>query len=111
MPLDTPAKRTAERILLLTESLRDAVKNDNSDEFGGLFNSRQEAIDQLATMEIDSAARALLERVTESENGLMSQLHKTQAGATRELIQMFAGSRNVQAYKSSPDAAVFQRTG
>ena len=111
MLLDTPAKRTAERLLLLTESLRDALAHDRTEEFGGLFKSRQETIDQLGTMDVDSSARAMLERAKTSDAELMKQLQRTQATATRELIQMFAGSRNVQAYRSKSELASFQRTG
>lgn len=111
MLLDTHAKRTAEKVLLLTEALRQALVNDRADEFSGLFKSRQDAIDQLETMDIDSGARALLERATESEAELMKQLQRTQASATRELIHMFAGTRNVKAYKNKSEPVGLQLTG
>ena len=62
-------------------------------------------------MEIDSGARAMLERVAVSEAELMKQFQKNQATTTRGLIDMFSGSRNVQVYKNKTGQAGFQRTG
>ncbi len=111
MPLDTRARATVERLLLMTEALSDAVLNDRLDELPGLFDSRQGVLDQLGTMEIDSAAIAILKSVAAAERDLIALIQRTQGAATQDMAQLFAGMRQVRAYRNAPSHKGLQRTG
>ena len=110
MPIETSAKASAERLLLLTETLIDAVAADRPDELNGLLQSRQEVIEQLATMVVDAGAAAVLELATKAERRLLTEMHRSQAAVTGALIETYAGERNVRAYRSGTTSA-FQRIG
>ena len=110
MLLETSAKAAAERLLLLTEALIDAVAADRPDELNGLLQSRQQVIEQLATMDIDPAAAGVMELATKAERRLMAEMHRSQAAVTSELIGTYTGQRNVRAYRGAATSA-FQRTG
>jgi len=78
VPTKTSAKACAERLLLLTETLIDAVAADSPDELNGLFQTRQEVIEQLATMDLDPGAEAVLELATKAERRLLTEMHRSQ---------------------------------
>jgi hypothetical protein len=111
VPLETRARIAAERLLLLTEAVGEAVLNDRLDEIPGLLASRQSSLDQLATMKLDAAALAVLERVREAERDLESLIGRSQGTLTRELTDMFSGSRQVKAYRQAVPSRHLQRTG
>lgn len=110
MLLETTAKATAERLLLLTDALVATVVGDSPGEMDGLLQSRQAVIDQLAAMDVDSAAAAVLELVAKSEGRLMAEMQRAQASVTSALIGTYSGRRNVRAYRGA-STSVFQRTG
>ena len=107
---ETTAKATAERLHLLTNALIAAVVGDRPEEMDGLLNSRQTVIDQLATMDADPAAAAVMKLVAKSERKLMTEMQRSQASVKGALIGTFSGQRNVRAYRVS-STSVFQRTG
>ena len=110
MLLETSAKASAERLLLLTEALIDALAGDRPDELNGLLDSRQKVIGQLATMDIDSAAAAVLKLATKAERRLLAEMRRSQAAVTSSLIETYAGERNVRAFRGAGTSA-FRRTG
>ena len=110
MPPETSAKASAERLLLLTEALIEAVTADRPDELNGLLDSRQTVIEQLATMDVDSAAAAVLKLATKAERRLLAEMRRSQAAVTNSLIESYARRRNVRAYRGAGTSA-FQRTG
>ncbi len=111
MPLDTRAKIAAERLLLMTEALSDAVLHDRTDELQGLIASRQAVLDQLGTMRIDAPAIAILESVATAERNLISLIQRTQGVATQDMAKLFSGMRQVRAYRNAPSHSGMQRTG
>lgn len=111
MPLETRAKLAAEKLLLLTESLNDAVLNARSEEIDGILTSRQLVLDQLGTMDIDSAAAALLSRVQDSELDLITLLRRSQSETTAELASLLSGSQKARVYKSPPKQGRLLQTG
>ncbi len=111
MPLETRARVTAERLLLMTEALSDAVLNDRLDELPGLIASRQSVLDQLSTMTLDAPTIAILERVIVAERDLLSMVQRSQGMATQEMAQLFSGMRQVRAYRNAPAPTSLQRTG
>jgi hypothetical protein len=111
MPLETRAKVAAERLLLMTEALADAVLNDRTDEFQGLLTSRQAVLDQLGTMSLDAPSMAILASVATAERNLISLIQRTQGAATQDLAKLFSGMRQVRAYRNAPSTSGMQRTG
>lgn len=111
MQLETRARVAAERLLLLTEAVADAVLNDSLEELPGLLDSRQSILDQLDTMSLDAAAIAILERVTCSERDLITMVQRSKGVATQEMAQLFSGMRQVRAYRNSSIGQGLQRTG
>ncbi|MFW5697709.1 MAG: hypothetical protein ACOCX1_04030 [Fimbriimonadaceae bacterium] len=67
MPLETRASVTAQRLLLLTLSLEEALKSENLEEVESLLADRQNTLYTLSTQMLDSAAMAILEKVQEAE--------------------------------------------
>ncbi len=108
---ETRAKLTAERLLLLTESLGEALVAERYDEVPGLIASRQSALDQLGTMKIDAMARAILERVTKVESDLVTLMRRTQSEDMNELARHFQGAQQVKAYRNPHDPRRLLRTG
>lgn len=106
VPLETSAKASAERLLLLTEAMIDAVARDRPDELNGLLDSRQKVIDQLATMDIDSVAAAVLELATKAERRLLAEMRRSQAAVTRSLIETYARERKVRALPRRRDVGL-----
>ena len=111
MPLETPAKNAAERLLLLTETLNEAVLNERLEEIDGILASRQAVIDQIETLNIDSIAAAILAKVGEAEEDLIALMVRTQGEATTELVRLFSGSQQTKAYKRPPTRGRLLRTG
>lgn len=99
MLLETTARKVAERILLLTMSLQEAVRNGETEQLTGLLNSRAEALRDLETMDIDSGAAAILQKVRSEEAELMKELKRGQAGLTNELIRSFTDTKSAQVYR------------
>jgi hypothetical protein len=111
VPLDTRAKTTAERLLILTESLADSILSDRVEETSELIVARQATLDQLGTMELDAAAMAILERVVVSERDLISLVQRTQGVATQDMVQLYAGMKQVRAYQRPQPSPGLSRTG
>jgi hypothetical protein len=112
VPLETRARFAAERLLVLTEALADAIVSDRADEVPALMASRQSVLDQLATMDIDAAARAVLERVWKSDAELTALTRRAQGQFVAELATLVTGTRSVQAYRSGDfRRPTLQRTG
>ena len=99
MPLETTVRRVAERVLLLTMSLQEVASNGETDQLAELFNSRAEALHDLETMDIDSGAAAILDKVRSEELVLMRCLRQGQAELTNELIRSFSDTRSAQVYR------------
>lgn len=111
MQLETRARSAAEKLLLLTEALSEALMNDRFEEVAGLISSRQDVLDQLGTMKIDAMAGAVLERVAKVEADLVSLMRRTQTDATNELAKHFQGTKQVKAYRGAHDPRRLLRTG
>lgn len=111
MPLDTPARIAAERLFILTEAVSDAVVNGRMDEVPALLASRQTELDRLGALEVDSLARAMLERVAASERDLISMLNRSKTDLSTELAQLFSGMRQVRAYRTQSQGNTLQRAG
>lgn len=107
---ESKSRLVAERLLLLTEALFDAVANDRLDEIGGILHSRQSAISELSMLPLDSLSIALLEKVQESEEAVLSVMERTSAATSHELVTMFSSSRQVRAYRA-PQQKGFARAG
>jgi ribosomal protein S6 len=110
MPLETRAKVAAERLLLLTEAINEAMLNDRVDEIDGLLQSRQAVVDQIGTMDIDAVASAILAKVATAEADLVAMMLRTQGEATKELARQFSGNKSVKAYQGSTPKRLL-RTG
>ena len=82
-------------------SLQEEVRNGETEQLNELLNSRAEALRDLETMDIDSGAAAILEKVRSEEAVLMKQLQRGQAGLTNELIRSFTDTRSAQVYRRS----------
>ena len=95
---ESRARSVAERLLLLTEALFDAVANDRLDEIGGILQSRQAVITELNALQLDSLAFAVLAKVSESEQAVFAVMERTSAAATQEMVQMFSSAKSVRAY-------------
>jgi hypothetical protein len=67
MPLETHASVTAQRLLLLTLSLEEALKSQDLEEVESLLADRQSTLNTLSTQVLDAAAMAILEKVQEAE--------------------------------------------
>ena len=106
MLLETTVRKVAERILLLTMSLQEAVRNGETEQLNELLSSRAEALRDLETMDIDSAASAILERVRSEETVLMKLLQQGQAGLTNELIRSFTDTRSAQVYRRGAGSGI-----
>jgi hypothetical protein len=111
VPLETRARVCAERLLIVTEALADAVLKERYDEVTGLLASRQSMLDEIATMALDSPSLAILERVRESEEDLFAMLGRTQGALSGELTALHSGTRLVRAYRPTGPRAGLQRTG
>ncbi len=111
MPLETRAKVAAERLLLMTEALSDAILNDRTDELQGLIDGRQAILDSLGTMKLDAPAVAVLECVATAERNLISLIQRTQGATTQDMAKLFSGMRQVRAYRNGPSHSGMQRTG
>ena len=99
MLLETAVRKVAERVLLLTLSLQEEVRNGETEQLNELLNSRAEALRELEAMDIDSGAAAILEKVRSEETLLMKLLQQGQAGLTNELIRSFTDTKSAQAYR------------
>ena len=106
MLLETTARKVAERILLLTMSLQEAVRDGETEQLSELLSSRAEALRDLEAMDIDSAASAILERVRSEETVLMKLLQQGQAGLTNELIRSFTDTRSAQVYRRGAGSGI-----
>ena len=111
MPLDTPARNAAERLLILTEALSEAVLNDRFEELAELIRARQVVLDQLGSMKIDATAIAVLEHVVVSERDLISLVQRSSGEAVQQMAALFAGMKQVRAYRSPTAPKGLLRTG
>ncbi|HXH59826.1 MAG TPA: hypothetical protein VNI20_00555 [Fimbriimonadaceae bacterium] len=98
MPLESKARIAAERLLILTEALSDAVLNERYEDIRSLLESRQNAIDQMTTLTIDAPAQAVLQQVKKAEADLTALMVRSRESATQELVQLFSGARQIRAY-------------
>lgn len=108
LPPETRASHIAEKLLLLTEALFDAVANDRLDEMSGILQSRQSVLNELEQIQLDVPAFAVLQRVAESEEAVLAVMERTSASTTQEMVLMFSGAKNLRAY-SLPSQAHFNR--
>lgn len=111
MPLETPARVAAEKLLIITEAMGEAVVNDRFEELSGLLASRQTVLDQLGTMNLDAPAIAVLERVAVSERNLISLIQRTQGEATQDLVKLYSGMKQVRSYRNAAQSNGLLRTG
>ena len=111
MPLETRAKVTAERLLLMTEALIDAVVNERTEELQGMIDARRREVGHLSTMDLDAPTLAILRRVQVAEEELISLMVRTQGSTLTDLANLFSGSKQVKAYKTTSQPRSMQRTG
>ena len=106
MLLETTVRKVAERILLLTMSLQDAVRNGETEQLNELLNSRADALRDLEAMDIDSGAEAILEKVRSEETVLMKLLQQGQAGLTNDLIRSFTDTKSARVYRQGAGSGI-----
>jgi hypothetical protein len=111
MPLETRAKVTAERLLLMTEALIDAVVNERTEDLQGMIDARRREVAHLSTMDLDAPCLAILRRVQQAEEELLSLMLRTQGSTLTDLANLFSGSKQVKAYKPPSHRRSMQRTG
>lgn len=111
MPLETRARVAAERLLLMTESLIDAVVNERTDELPGMIDARKREVGHLSTMDLDAPTLAILKRVQAAEEELISLMVRTQGSTLTDLAGLFSGNKQVKAYRPSSQSRSMQRTG
>ena len=97
--------------MILTESLADSILNDRAEETSELIIARQATLDQLGTMTLDAGAMAILKRVIASERDLISLVQRTQGVAMQDMVQLYAGMKQVRAYKRPQSSSGLMRTG
>lgn len=91
----------AQRYLLLTQNLIEAVKTETSGTLNALFDARDETLDQLDTVTLDDAARSVLREALEKELELQAALGGEMTELRGVLTARFQEKRGVHGYRSA----------
>ena len=88
----------AQRLLLTTLALEDALGRENRQEIDCLIVQRQKLLDHLETLTLDADAVAVLHTVAAVEKRLMTKLQESRAAVAEQLRTRQQVKRAVKAY-------------
>ena len=109
MPPNYGMESFAQRLLLTTLALEDALGRESRHEIDCLVAQRQKLLDKLESLTLDSAAVAVLETVAAVEKRMLAKLEEARAAVADQLRNRQQVKRAVKAYKASSNPSLWQQ--
>ncbi|MBV6458593.1 MAG: hypothetical protein HONBIEJF_01725 [Fimbriimonadaceae bacterium] len=92
----------AERLLLVTLCIRNAVNQGQWEDLPAYFSERQGLMNQVELLELGEEARACLERIQDESRLIFAEIRRERASILNELRACDAGARTRSAYRTGP---------
>ena len=103
--------RMAERYLVLTHSLLEAVRVHDQEGVQNLMAERANCLAELSQSGIDAESRDLLERAQEAERKVIATLQGQKGEISAAMVQLFHEKRGARRYEPAGRAAGLDQRG
>jgi hypothetical protein len=97
-----PPELIARRLLVVTLSLEEAVRDEDPSSLGALLDERERILEELERTEMDAPGRALLEKVREAETRALAALTTERDRLIGDLVRSHRDRQAVKAYRPDP---------
>lgn len=102
-PPKTPDLVLAERLLLVTMCIRNAVNQGLWEEMPAYFSEREHLIDQIQMAQLGEEALECLDRIQEESSLIFADLRRERASVLKDLRSFDASTKTRSTYKTSSD--------
>lgn len=99
-PPKSPDLVIAERLLLVTICIRNAVSQGQWDEIPAFFQERGRLLDQMEGAVLGDEAKACLSRIQDESNIIFSEIRKERASVLNDLRAFDASAKTKSAYRT-----------
>ena len=105
------AERVADRLMVLTLSLGDAIQRNDRHEITALLQECQACVERLEQMKLDERAANVVRRVLHESAKLKDRLSEERVAAMVQLSRLSGDRHKVRGYLKTPTDASLERLG
>lgn len=105
---DVSPRQLAERLLILTAALADALRQDRVEALDVILDERAAVVNALGQIEIDAVTAETLSHVAREEQIVFEMLKAAREAARQQLAAHRSARRNVKGYRSGGEKPLRQ---